>query len=307
MLKLAALVGPTAVGKTEISLGLAQVLDGEIISCDSMQIYKGMDIGTAKANKAQRSQVAHHVIDMVDPQVNFTVADYQKLAQQAIKDINERGKIPIMVGGTGLYYQSVVDNYDFYPMESKQAVRDKWEQIHNEQGLDYLYNKLLVIDKPYALKVGSQDKKRIVRALEVFDLTGQPFSAIQSKRRNHYRLSVVGLYMERRRLYERIEQRVDQMIADGLLDEVIHMRKNGCDLSNNSMQALGYKQVFYYLQGMLTWQDMIAQIKKETRNLAKRQYTWFNKDKRIHWINVDDYDNQAALLGKISEHMEGLS
>ena len=159
MLKLGALVGPTAVGKTEISLRLAQKIGGEIISCDSMQVYKGMDIGTAKASSEQRSRVAHHLIDIVDPGVGFTVADYQRLARAMIQDIDGRGSIPILVGGTGLYYQAVVDNYDFFPMDSRQAVRAKWEKMHDNQGLDYLYEQLLAVDKQYALKIGGNDKK----------------------------------------------------------------------------------------------------------------------------------------------------
>ncbi|MFA7076977.1 MAG: tRNA (adenosine(37)-N6)-dimethylallyltransferase MiaA [Syntrophomonas sp.] len=305
MLKLGALVGPTAVGKTEISLRLAQKIGGEIISCDSMQVYKGMDIGTAKASSEQRSRVAHHLIDIVDPGVGFTVADYQRLARAMIQDIDGRGSIPILVGGTGLYYQAVVDNYDFFPMDSRQAVRAKWEKMHDNQGLDYLYEQLLAVDKQYALKIGGNDKKRIIRALEVYDLTGQPFSAVQTRNRNTYLLAAVGLYMDRIQLYARIEERVDKMMKEGLLDEVAQLREQGYDLSMNSMQALGYKQVYSYMEGMLTWHDMLKEIKKETRNFAKRQYTWFNKDKRIRWVNVGDYSDDSLLIEKICELMEG--
>jgi tRNA dimethylallyltransferase len=305
MLKLAALVGPTAVGKTEISLLLAQKIGGEIISCDSMQVYKGMDIGTAKASSEHLSRVAHHLINIVDPGVAFTVADYQQLARAKIQDINRRGSIPILVGGTGLYYQSVVDNYDFFPMDSRQAVRAKWEKMHDDKGLDYLYEQLLAIDKQYALKIGGNDKKRIIRALEVYDLTGQPFSAVQTRNRNTYLLAAVGLYMDRIQLYARIEERVDKMIKEGLLDEVAQLREQGYDLSMNSMQALGYKQVYSYMEGMLTWDDMLNEIKRETRKFAKRQYTWFNKDKRIQWVNVGDYSDEILLIEKICELMEG--
>jgi len=305
MLKLAALVGPTAVGKTEISISLAQKLGGEIISCDSMQVYKGMDIGTAKANSADRNRVPHHLIDIVEPSLNFTVADYQKIAQREIQNITGRGGIPILVGGTGLYYQSVVDNFDFFPMESKEAVRRKWEEVYIEKGLGYIYEQVLKIDNEYALKIGPNDKKRIIRALEVYDLTGQPFSEFQNRNKNTYLLSAVGIYMDRAQLYSRIEERVDKMIEDGLVEEVKRLRENGCDLSLNSMQALGYKQIFCYLEGMLTWDQTLQEIKKETRHFAKRQYTWFNKDKRIKWVYVDEYSNSSLLLEKICELMEG--
>jgi len=305
MLKLAAVVGPTAVGKTELSIGLAQKLGGEIISCDSMQVYQGMDIGTAKASPAERQMITHHGIDIVEPSMNFTVADYQKLAKQEILNITERGHIPILVGGTGLYYQSVVDNYDFFPMESLQTVRCKWEQIYTEKGLEYLYEQILRVDREYALKIGANDKKRIIRALEVYDLTGQPFSSIQNKNRDTYHLSSVGLYLDRAELYARIEQRVDRMIKEGLIEEVADLRERGYDLSMNSLQALGYKQVYNYLEGMLTYEGMVNEIKKETRNYAKRQYTWFNKDKRISWLNLADYSNPDLLLEKICGLMEG--
>lgn len=305
MLKLAAVVGPTAVGKTELSIGLAQKLGGEIISCDSMQVYQGMDIGTAKASPDQRKIIAHHAIDILEPSVSFTVADYQKLAQQEIMNITKRGHIPILVGGTGLYYQSVVDNYDFFPMESLHTVRSKWEQTYREKGIEYLYEQILTVDREYALKIGGNDKKRIIRALEVYDLTGQPFSSFQNKNRDTYLLAAAGLYLDRAELYARIEQRVDKMIKGGLVEEVVQLREQGYDLSMNSLQALGYKQVYNYLEGMLTYEGMVNEIKKETRNFAKRQYTWFNKDKRINWFNLADYSNPDLLLEKICEYMEG--
>lgn len=305
MLKLAAIVGPTAVGKTELSIGLAQKLGGEIISCDSMQVYRGLDLGTAKATLAERKLIPHHLIDIVEPNADFTVADYQKLAQAAIKDIGVRGQLPIIVGGTGLYYQAVVDNYDFSPMESRVAVRQKWEQVHADRGLAHLYARVLDIDKEYALKIGQHDKKRIIRALEVYDLTGLPFSESQTRNRHTYHLAAVGLYLDRAELYARIEARVDQMIAAGLVQEVEGLMAQGYDLSLNAMQALGYKQIYSYLEGWLTWQETLQEIKKETRRYSKRQYTWFNKDQRIQWINVADYKDYSLLLAKICEIMEG--
>ncbi|MEA4924378.1 MAG: tRNA (adenosine(37)-N6)-dimethylallyltransferase MiaA [Syntrophomonadaceae bacterium] len=305
MLKLAALVGPTAVGKTELAIKLAQKIGGEIISCDSMQVYRGMDIGTAKASPAQRDLVPHHLIDIAEPDLNFTVADYQRLAQQAIFKLNGSGRIPMLVGGTGLYYQAVVDNYDFFPMESLQTIRAQWEQICSDKGIEYLFKQLLAIDPAYAAKVGGNDKKRIIRALEVYDLTGRPFSSLQNQNKDTYRLCAIGLYMDRTELYARIEQRVDAMIKEGLVEEVARLREKGYDLSMNSMQALGYKQVYNYLEGLLTYAAMVYEIKKETRNFAKRQYTWFNRDKRIHWFNLTEFSNSEIILEKICDLMEG--
>ncbi len=305
MLKLAALVGPTAVGKTELSISLAQKLRGEIISCDSMQVYRGMNIGTAKASRAELSRVPHHLIDIVDPDVAFTVADYQKLAQQEINHITERGNIPILVGGTGLYYQAVVDDFDFFPMESKDAIRSKWEQLYQEKGIEYIYEQALLVDREYALKIGLNDKKRLIRALEVYDLTGQAFSDFQTRNRLAYQLAAVGLFLARDQLYARIEGRVDQMIADGLVEEVAELREKGYDLSLNSMKALGYQQIFGYLEGWTTWTETLQEIKRETRRYAKRQYTWFNKDKRIQWINVAEYSDSKALLKKMCDLVEG--
>jgi tRNA dimethylallyltransferase len=305
MMNLAALVGPTAVGKTEISLLLARTLNAEIISCDSMQVYRGMDIGTAKTGLQERTIVPHHLLDIVDPDVNFTVADYKKMAQDSIRDIAGRGKLPLLVGGTGLYYQAVVDNYDFFPIEAQDATRRKWEKELLKVGLDNLYQRLQLIDKDYADKIGPNDKKRIIRGLEVFDLTGRPFSSLQNRNRGFYNLCAIGLFMDREDLYRRIENRVDRMIEQGLIDEVKQLMEKGYDLSCNAMQALGYKQVFYYLQGYLSYEEMIRDIKKETRRFAKRQFTWFNKDKRIKWINVSDFSSSNELTDIVSKMIRG--
>ncbi|NMC27050.1 MAG: tRNA (adenosine(37)-N6)-dimethylallyltransferase MiaA [Syntrophomonadaceae bacterium] len=305
MQKLAALVGPTAVGKTEVSVLVAEKLGAEIISCDSMQVYRGMDIGTAKADFATRQRVTHHLVDVVEPEVNFTVADYQKLAQGAINEIAKRGKLPLLVGGTGLYYQAVVDKYDFFPVEARQEVRQRWERALQEQGLTRLYELLQAIDPEYAAKIGSNDRKRTIRALEVYDLTGQPFSRVQQRNREAYQLAAVGLCRDRDQLYARIEARIDQMIAEGLVDEVVKLRVRGYSLDSNAMQALGYKQVYCYLEGMINWEDCLRDIKQETRNFAKRQLTWFKRDKRITWINVTQYIHAPELADKICEIVEG--
>lgn len=305
MYKLAAIVGPTAVGKTKISLELAQRLYGEIISCDSMQVYKGMDIGTAKATLEEQAIVPHYLLDICTVTDTFTVADYQKMAKKIIKEINEKGKLPIMVGGTGLYYQAVIDDYDFFPVQVQELTRAKWEEIYKQKGLEFLFKLLQDIDPEYADKIGNNDKKRIIRALEVYDLTGQPFSVLQKKKTNYYNSAVVGLYMNRAKLYERIEKRVDQMLADGLIDEVAKLKKQGGNLSHTSMQAIGYKQVLYYLEGWLSEEEMIKEIKRETRHFAKRQLTWFKKDKRIRWFEVIENEPNEQLVKKIVDFVEG--
>lgn len=298
-------MGPTAVGKTRLAIELAKILNGEIISCDSMQIYRGMDIGTAKASREEQAQIPHHLIDIVDPDEDFTVADYQAKAQEIIVQLNEKGKLPILVGGTGLYYQAVVDDYNFFPMQSRMSARQKWENTVNECGLDKVYTMLQNLDPEYAAKISCNDRKRIIRALEVYDLTGRPFSDFQTRSANKYNLAAVGLNVDRADLYLRIERRVDEMIAMGLLDETKRLWEAGYGPDLNSMQALGYKQAYCYLEGFISFTQMVDEIKKETRHYAKRQLTWFRKDKRITWVNPQEYHTYDDLVKNISRIMAG--
>lgn len=303
--KLLAIVGPTASGKTRLAVELAERINGEILSCDSMQVYRGMDIGTAKAGPAERARVKHHLLDIVEPWEEFSVAQYQQLAKSTIQELNEKGILPVLTGGTGLYYQAVVDDYQFYPMAKRQAIRDYWNQLISIFGLEFAYKRLKTVDPDYAAVIGPNDQKRLVRALEVYELTGEPFSRFQIKNRHQYHLLAIGLEIERSELYERIEKRVDDMIAKGLIDEVMALREQGCTLSHTSMQALGYKQVMYYLEGFVTKDKMIEEIKKETRRFAKRQLTWFRKDKRINWLKPDEYKDTDKLAKNISSVMAG--
>ncbi|NLG32944.1 MAG: tRNA (adenosine(37)-N6)-dimethylallyltransferase MiaA [Syntrophomonadaceae bacterium] len=304
MLKLAAIVGPTAVGKTELSIKIAQQIRGEIISCDSMQIYREMNIGTAKADPLARAKVPHHMLDIVSVFDDYSVADYKETAQQLIRVINQGGNVPILVGGTGLYYQAVVDDFEFFPMKMKNQVREKWQQIIIETGIDYAYQHLKEIDPDYARKISPNDQKRIIRGIEVYELTGNPFSIQQKRKTDAYNLAAVGLCLNRKELYERINTRVEDMIKQGLVEEVYNLKKNGCNLSMNSMQALGYKQVLYYLDGFITEREMIDELKKETRRYAKRQLTWFKKDKRIKWFEVMKQE-EDTLVKKILYYLEG--
>ena len=304
MNKLAAIVGPTAVGKTRIAIEVAKRLNAEIISCDSMQIYRDLDIGTAKASPEEQNGIVHHLIDVVEPDEEYSVARFQEQAKSIIQELNQKQRLPLLVGGTGLYYQALVDDYTFYPLESHQKIRRQWNNIIKEEGLEYAYNYLQSIDPGYAAAISSNDQKRIVRAIEVYQLTGQPFSALQTKSQYTYQLAVVGLYLEREQLYERINLRVEQMLDNGLIKEVTLLRDKGYNLNHNSMQALGYKQVFSYLEGFLSEEEMLDEIKRETRRYAKRQLTWFRKDPRIHWINPGEYSNDDLLLENISSYIE---
>lgn len=305
MYRIGALVGPTAVGKTEIALQVAEKMGGEIISCDSMAVYRGMDIGTAKPGAEEQKRVVHHMIDVADPDIQFTVADYQRQVKELIKTIQEREKLPLLAGGTGLYYQAIVDDYNFFPVESLQPVRQRLEQQCAQHGANHLFDRLQEVDPDYADKVGTKDRKRIIRALEVYELTGQPFSSLQTRRRDAYRLAAVGLYLDRARLYARIEERVDQMLSEGLVEEVEGLRAQGYHAGLNSMQALGYKQVWAYLEGRIDHEGMVQAIKDDTRRFAKRQYTWFNKDRRIQWVDVGVYEDTGPLVRKIYDIMDG--
>lgn len=304
--KLAAIVGPTAAGKSELAVLVAEKTGAEIISCDSMQVYQGMDIGTAKADHVIRSRVAHHLLDVVEPGGDFSVADYQRLGQQAIADINCRGRIPLLVGGTGLYYQALVDDYDFVPLPNLRQVRQRLEESCRCEGLEALYQMLQEKDPDYAARISANDRKRIIRALEVWEITGQAFSATQARSPGRYLLAAVGLEVPRPFLYERINQRVDRMVIEGLFEEAASLRKKGLGSDCRSMQALGYKQAMAVLEGNLDREQAILDIKKSTRNYAKRQYTWFRKDDRIRWFHLDDTTNMSQLADKICDYMESI-
>lgn len=297
--KLLALVGPTAVGKSAVALALAASLDGEVISCDSMQVYRQMDIGTAKAGPAERRMIPHHMLDLVDPDYDYTVAEYQQQARRSIEDVARRGRLPLLVGGSGLYYQAVADNYDFLPLSGQAELRRELEQRAQREGLEALYAELQTIDPAYADKISANDRKRIIRALEVFHLSGQPFSQTQRARESGYELLCIGLAMERPLLYRRIEERVERMLADGLIAEVDALRRQGYGLHNKALNSLGYRQVLLWQEGRLNYEAMVDAIKTETRRFAKRQMTWFKRDPRIHWIDCGAAPDAEQLKKKI--------
>lgn len=298
--KLIVIGGPTAVGKTSISVKLAKELNAEIISADSMQIYKFMDIGSAKVTKEEMHGIEHHMIDVVDPWENFSVAEYKENAERIIKDIISRGKTPIMVGGTGLYIDSIICNYTFTEVEKDEEYRTYLEALAKEKGNEYIFNKLVEVDAEAASKLHANNLKRVIRALEVYKLTGKPFSQYQIDDKDKYQipydLDYYVLTMDRQLLYDRINKRVDIMLESGLLDEVRELLNMGCTSHMQSMKGIGYKELFYYLEGKSTFDEAIDMIKQGSRNYAKRQLTWFRKDPRINWIDRDELQLEDEVI-----------
>ncbi len=306
MQKLAAIVGPTASGKTGLAIKTAQRINAEILSCDSMQIYRGMNIGTAKASIQEQGAIPHHLIDIAAVDEDFSTAAYQRRAKQLIEQLNHQGIIPLMAGGTGLYYQSVVDDYQFFPMDTRQTVRDRLNHQIEMNGLEPAYIRLQGVDPEYASIISPNDQKRIVRALEVYEMTGHTFSSFQKRSQDTYLLAAVGLRLEREELYHRIDVRVDQMMEEGLIEEVAGFMKKYTNCEHlNSMQALGYKQTLAYLKGFISKSAMVEEIKRETRRYAKRQLTWFNKDKRIFWVNAGENNSEEEIVQNICAYIEG--
>jgi len=293
------LLGPTGVGKTDISIKLAQKMpDIEIISADSMQIYKYMDIGTAKPDKSILKTIKHHMIDVVEPSENFDVIQYSKLATDIILDVFKRCKIPILMGGSGLYISSIIN-----PLFTGPAKDIEYRKILEEEakihGKKYLYDKLSKIDPISASKIKPNDLRRIIRALEVYKSTGKTISYLQKKAFNEnpkFKYRIIGLKRDRENLYQRINLRVDKMIKDGFIEEARMLRKMGYKEDLNSMHGLGYKQANKYFNGIYTKEEAIDLIKIETRHYAKRQMTWFNnKIKNIEWINLDEANENEAV------------
>lgn len=300
--KLIALVGPTAVGKTAISLEMAKRYGCEIISGDSMQVYRGMNIGTAKASAAELSTVPHHLIDIRDPSESFSVSDFQQLAKEAIDAIHARGRIPFLVGGTGLYVKSVCYAYDFSDSGADEAFRQEMERYAEEYGVNALHEKLREADPASAERLHPNDTRRVVRALEIARLTGQTLSeqlALQNQT-SPYDLHLIGLTMDRAKLYARIEARIDLMLEQGLIEEVQGLLDAGMDASMTAMQGLGYKEIVQYLLGTCTLDEATALLKRDTRRFAKRQLSWFRQMKDIQWVDVTEQ-------GKLSEHLHAIN
>lgn len=288
-LPLLVLVGPTAVGKTALSVALAQRIGAEIISGDSMQVYRGMDIGTAKITPAEMAGVPHHLIDIKEPNEEFSVAEFQERVDGLVREIIGRGRFPLLVGGTGLYVRAVVQAYTFTELEPDLALRERLRAEEAAHGPGYLHQKLHAVDPVSAARLHPNDTLRLVRALEVYTLTGVPISATQTagEAAPRYDDLMIGLTMERELLYRRIDQRVEAMLAGGWLAEVERLLA-AYHPQERAMEALGYKELVLYLRGLLTWGEAEGLIKRNTRRFAKRQFTWFRRDERLKWLDMTD-------------------
>ena len=293
------LTGPTAVGKTKASIGLAKAVDGEIISADSMQVYRHMDIGSAKIKPEEMEGIPHHLIDVLEPDDEFHVVKFQQLAKKAMREIWERGHIPIVTGGTGFYIQALLYDIDFDENEKEDACRKELEAYAREHGAEALHEKLALVDPASAEMIHPNNIKRVIRALEFYEQTGKRISEhneIQRQRESPYAFAYFVLTDDRAHLYERINRRVDQMIEEGLVNEVQAFKDKGYTKQLVSMQGLGYKEILDYLDGNCTLEEAIYTIKRDTRHFAKRQLTWFKRERDVIWINKQSFGYEAEQI-----------
>ena len=294
------LTGPTAVGKTKLSIQLAKAVNGEIISADSMQVYKGMDIGSAKITAEEMQGVAHHLIDILEPWEDFNVVAFKKYCVRAMEEIYQRGHVPILTGGTGFYIQAVLRDIDFTENEDGMEYRQRLAALAEMEGPKKLHDMLREVDEPSAQMIPPGNVKRVIRALEYYHLTGEPISAHNEReyaRENAYNACYFVLNDDRDKLYERIEKRVDIMLEQGLVGEVLRLKEKGCRRGQTGMQGLGYKEILDYLDGVCSLEEAVYLIKRDTRHFAKRQLTWFRREKDVIWLNRQDFQggDQAIL------------
>lgn len=294
------LTGPTAVGKTKLSIELAKAVDGEIVSADSMQVYRRMDIGSAKIRPEEMQGIPHHMIDILEPEEDFNVVIFQQKCKECMRGIYERGRIPILTGGTGFYIQAVLYDIDFTENKEDDSYRRSLEQYAFENGPEALHDLLAQADPAAAEAIHANNIKRTIRALEYHHLTGLPISEHNAKEREKsaaYRSCYFVLNDEREKLYERIDERVDEMLSLGLVDEVKALRAGGCRRGQVSMQGLGYKEILDYLDGKCTLEEAVTLMKRNTRHFAKRQLTWFRREKNVIWIDKSAflYDDKKIL------------
>ncbi len=297
------LTGPTAVGKSRAAVDLAQRLDGEIVSADSMQVYRHMDIGSAKVTKEEMRGIPHHLIDILEPTRDFNVVCFQKLAKNAIDGIYERGHLPIVAGGTGFYIQALLRDIDFNEEASDTQLRKRLEAFADEKGCAALHEMLSRIDPDSALAIHPNNKKRVIRAIEYYELTGEKISdhnKAQREKTSPYDFSYFVLSCERELLYERIDKRVDDMMEKGLLEEVQKLKDMGCHRGMVSMQGLGYKEILDHLDGICGLDEAVNAIKRDTRHFAKRQLTWFKREPDVTWLNWEDFGfDEEKLVSNI--------
>lgn len=301
--KLLVLVGPTAVGKTKMSIELAKTFNAEIISGDSMQVYRQMDIGTAKIKPEEMDGIPHHLIDIHEPDYPYSVAEFQENCRQLITDIHARGKLPFIVGGTGLYVESVCYNFQFSEVGSDEAFRKEQFDYADAYGAEKLHEKLREIDPPSAERLHPNDVRRVIRALEIYHMTGmrQSDQLAAQKKESPYDLCIVGLTMDRQMLYKRIEDRIDEMMEEGLVQEVASLLEHGVGPGCISMQGLGYKEIASYLRAEVPLETAISELKRDTRRFAKRQLSWFRHMKDIHWVDMTDTANFSTSFAMIRD------
>ena len=300
MNSLVAIIGPTAVGKTKLALSLAPDFNGEIVNADSRQVYRFMDIGTAKPNQADRDIIPHHLIDIVNPDEPFSLAVYKNLANNAIENIKLRGKIPFLVGGSGLYIWSVIEGWVIPEVPPNNQFRQRLENIASEKGIDTLFEELRKIDPLAATRIMPTNLRRIIRALEIYQATGSPPSQSRQKKPPPFSAMIIGLTTERKALYNMIDSRVDEMIANGLVNEVKDLEARGYGFNLPSMSSIGYRQIGLFLKGEMSLSEAVQQVKYETHQFARRQYTWFHSDDaRIHWFDI--YGNIKTEIDNLLE------
>lgn len=290
------IAGPTAVGKTSVSIELAKKLRGEIVSADSMQIYKEMDIGTAKISKKEMENIPHHLIDVVSPMEEFTVSDYSEMAKKIISEIKSRERYPIVVGGTGLYINALLYDMDFNEAEPNRKFREAMEILRQEKGNNHLYDLLLEKNPKIASSLHPNNYKRVIRALEILE-SNEDFTQFSSLDRSDHRpqYNIYILFLEREILYNRINERVDQMIKDGLIEEVQQLINRGCNKNLSSMKGIGYRQIIDYFDGEISLDSAVELIKRDSRRYAKRQFTWFRRYKEARWINVQNKSSEDVV------------
>lgn len=293
------LTGPTAAGKTNLSISLAKAVNGAVISADSMQVYKKMDIGTAKIMPEEMNGVDHYLIDILDPKEEFNVARFKQMAEEALKQIYAKGQIPIIVGGTGFYIQALLYDIQFTDTQKDETYRKKLEGFAAEYGNQALHEKLKEVDPQSARTIHQNNVKRVIRALEYYKETGEPISAHNERERQRtspYQFAYFVLTQKRDILYERINKRVDLMVAQGLVEEVTHLKEEGYDRSLVSMQGLGYKEILSYLDGEISLEEAIYLLKRDTRHFAKRQLTWFGRERDVIMIEKQAYKDEDEIL-----------
>lgn len=293
------LTGPTAVGKTELSIALAKAVNGEIISADSMQVYKGMDIGTAKIKPEEMQGIKHYLIDELSPEEEFNVVRFAQMTKAYMEKIYAKGKIPILVGGTGFYIQAVLYDIDFTENNEDKELRHELEQFAKDEGEEALHERLRKVDPESAEAIHANNVKKVVRALEYFYQTGEPISRHNKREREKkspYNAAYFVLTYDRKVLYERIDKRVDKMMDEGLVAEVEGLLKNGCKREMVSMQGLGYKEIIDYLNGDISLSEAVYILKRETRHFAKRQLTWFRREREVIWMDKREYASENTML-----------